>query len=185
MNQSEPGGLDPFGTDPAAFEAFYRDHLDRIYGFITRRVADPNLAADLTADVFVAAIESAHTYRKDRGSLTGWLFGVARNVVNAERRRTARALTVEHRIAGRRLLDDAEIARMEARIDAAADARRAYQAMDRLSEADRAVLELAALDGLALPDVAQVLGITPVAARVRLHRARRRIRDLLGPEGIG
>ncbi|WP_020663568.1 RNA polymerase sigma factor [Amycolatopsis benzoatilytica] len=183
MNQrSAPG---PFGSDPAAFEAFYRAHLDLVYGFVARRVSDPHLAADLTAEVFLAAIESAHTYQETRGSLTGWLFGVARNVVNAERRRAARALAVEHRISGRRLLDGAEIVRMEERIEAAATARRAYAAMDQLSEADRAVLELAALDGLSVADVAAVLNITAVAARVRLHRARRRIRDLLAPAAPG
>ena len=57
--------------------------------FIARRVSDPHLAADLTADVFLAAIQSAHKYRPDRGSPGAWLIGVARNVVNAEFRRAA------------------------------------------------------------------------------------------------
>ncbi|SDU38525.1 RNA polymerase sigma factor [Amycolatopsis keratiniphila] len=172
-----------FGTDPAAFEAFYRAHLDMVHGFVARRVPDPWLAADLTADVFVAVIESAHTFREDRGTPTGWLFGIARNVVNSERRRTARASTADRENTGRRLLDSAEICRLEDRIGAEAEARRVYRAMDRLPESERSVLELAALDGLSLSDVAGVLGISAVTARVRLHRARRRIRDLLDRTG--
>lgn len=75
--------------DPGAFEAFYREHVDAVLRFTTRRVPDPHLAADLTADVFLAAIDAAPTYRPERGEPRAWLFGVARNVVNAELRRTA------------------------------------------------------------------------------------------------
>jgi hypothetical protein len=46
-------------TDPDAFERFYREHVEAVQRFVARRVDDPYLAADLTADVFVAAIESA------------------------------------------------------------------------------------------------------------------------------
>jgi len=50
------------GTDRVAFEAFYRAHFDEVLGFVTRRVADPYTAADLTADVFVRALEAAASY---------------------------------------------------------------------------------------------------------------------------
>src|SRR5882757_3632156 len=43
--------------DPGAFEAFYREHVEGVQRFVARRVDDPHLAADLTADVFLAAIE--------------------------------------------------------------------------------------------------------------------------------
>jgi DNA-directed RNA polymerase specialized sigma24 family protein len=46
-------------SDPDAFERFYREHVDAVQRFVARRVDDPYAAADLTADVFVAAIESA------------------------------------------------------------------------------------------------------------------------------
>ena len=39
------------GTDPAAFTQFYRAHVDDVTRFVVRRVADPHLAADLTAEV--------------------------------------------------------------------------------------------------------------------------------------
>ncbi|MEV0594531.1 RNA polymerase sigma factor [Nonomuraea cavernae] len=89
--------------DPAALEAFYRRHIDAVMRFVVRRVSDSHLAADLTADVFLAAVDSAHTYRPGRGSELGWLYGVARNVVAAQYRRTAREAEVNSRIAGRRL----------------------------------------------------------------------------------
>ena len=76
--------------DPAAFEEFYRRYVPEVTRFIARRVDDAYLVGDLTADVFLAVIEYAHTYRPDRGSLIGWVFGVAHRVLAAERRRAER-----------------------------------------------------------------------------------------------
>jgi RNA polymerase sigma-70 factor (ECF subfamily) len=56
--------------------------------------------------------------------------------------------------------------------------------MDRLSSNERAVLELVALDGLEVSEAARVLGIRPVAARVRLHRARSHMQRELGPGDV-
>ncbi|MGI5201239.1 RNA polymerase sigma factor [Spirillospora sp. CA-108201] len=75
------------GRDPAQFEKFYRRHVEAVDRFVARRVDDPHTGADLTAEVLPAVIESAHTYRPAAGSEVGWLDGVARNVVAAERRR--------------------------------------------------------------------------------------------------
>ena len=56
--------------------------------------------------------------------------------------------------------------------------------MARLSDDERAVLELIALDGLTVTDAAQVLGVQPVTARVRLHRARRTVRAYIDSEPV-
>ncbi|ASO18446.1 RNA polymerase sigma-70 factor (ECF subfamily) [Actinoalloteichus hoggarensis] len=173
------GDLIRISHDQDAFEAFYRTHVDAVQRFIVRRVDDPHLAADLTAEVFLAVIRSAHTYQARRGNEAAWLFGVARNVVSADRRRRARGTAVVSRIAGRALVDEDDIAALVDRIDAAASARRLARGMQGLSDGERAVLELTALDGLSISDAAKALGISSVAARVRLHRARRRMRGHL------
>jgi RNA polymerase sigma-70 factor (ECF subfamily) len=167
--------------DPDVFEAFYREHLDAVQRFVARRVSDPYLAADLTADVFLAAIDSAPSYRPSRGQPIGWLYGVARNVVAAEHRRSARERRALSRIpASAELIDPDDLPRLHERIDAEAEARQLYAAMDQLSAGDRAVLELVALDGLEVREAAQALGIRPVTARVRLHRTRRTLQNELG-----
>jgi RNA polymerase sigma factor (sigma-70 family) len=156
--------------------------VEAVQRFVARRVDDPYLAADLTADVFLAAIDSAHTYRPDRGEPIAWLYGVARNVVAGERRRAARAGRAGRRIpAIAELIDAADLADLHARIDAGAVARSLYAAMGRLSDGERAVLELVALEELSASEAARALGIRPVTARVRLHRARRLLREELGP----
>jgi RNA polymerase sigma-70 factor (ECF subfamily) len=162
-------------TDPETFERFYRTHVEAVQRFIARRVDDPYLAADLTADVFVAAIESARTYRRSRGEPTAWLFGIARNVVADERRRNAKELRTAGRFRGRALLDEDDLAALHERIDGESAARELHVQLERLPQGERAVLELVAVDGLSVGEAARALGIGGVAARVRLHRARRRL----------
>ncbi|GAA3032415.1 RNA polymerase sigma factor [Streptosporangium longisporum] len=177
LRQTVPASI---ASDPEAFEAFYRRHFDAVTRFLARRTQDPHTVADLTAEVFLAVLDSAHTYRPDRGSEIAWLYGVARNTLLAERRRSARELRAAGRISGHRLLESDDVARMEERIDAESPARRALEAMAALPEKDRALLELVAVDGLTPAEAAAVLGIRQGTARVRLHRARRSIRQVPG-----
>lgn len=181
MSSSKADDVRRIGTDPIAFEAFYRMHVEAVERFVVRRVPVPHRAADLTAEVFLAAIESADGYRPSRGAPVAWLYGVARNVLAADRRRQARELDAAYRFSGRRLLDEDDIARLEDRIDAEAHASELYLALDRLSEGERAVLELVSVDGLTMQEAARALGIRPVTARLRLHRARHRLQGRLGP----
>lgn len=162
--------------DPDLFEEFYRRHFDAITRFVARRVTDPHTVADVTAEVFLAAIDSADSYRPGRGSEAAWLYGIARNLVGAETRRTARQAALGARIAGRRLLDADDIARLEEQLDAEAAGRRALAALAGLPQGERALLELITVDQLTLPEAASALGLRQVTARVRLHRARKALR---------
>jgi len=167
--------LDRIAREPDALEAFYRDHVEAVQRFVARRVSDPHVAADLTADVFLAAVDSAATYDPSRGPVVAWLYGVGRNAIAAEARRRARELHAVRRIEGRRLLDPGSLARIEERLDAERESRRLYRAIAELSAGDRALLELVSLDGLSVADAARVLGVKPATARVRLHRSRARV----------
>jgi RNA polymerase sigma factor (sigma-70 family) len=161
--------------EPGSLEAFYRDHLEVVRRFVARRVSDPHTAADLTADIFVAAIDSCRTYDPDRGSVAAWLCGVGRHVLAAQARQRCRGEAVARRIHGARMLDEDAMARVEERLDAEREARRVYRAVGALSDCDQALFELVALDGLSISDAARALGVKPATARVRLHRARARV----------
>ncbi|GAA2276946.1 RNA polymerase sigma factor [Streptomyces hawaiiensis] len=162
--------------DPRLFEEFYRRHVDAVLRFVARRVDDPHTAADLTAEIFLAVLDSAGTYRPHLGSETAWLYGIARNVVSSERRRIARETERDLRISGRRLLEPDDIARIEDKLDAESPGRRVLAALARLPEGERAVMELIAVDQLTVTEAAAALGIRQVTARVRLHRARKALR---------
>ena len=144
--------LDRIAREPDALEAFYRDHVEAVQRFVARRVSDPHLAADLTADVFLAAVDSAASYDSGRGPVVAWLYGVGRNAIAAEARRRARELHAVRRIEGRRLVDGAALARIEERLDAERESRRLYRA---ISTRGPRLLELVA-HGLSIADAASL-----------------------------
>lgn len=167
------------GRDPDALEAFYREHLEAVQRFVARRVDSPEDAADLTAEVFLAAIHASRDYRGDAAAPLAWLYGIARRVVASHNRSTARALRAVRRIDARELLDDEATDRIVARIDSQRAVRAVYRSLAGLSERQRAVVELVAVDGLPLVEAAAALGISAGNARVHYHRARRRLAHVL------
>lgn len=169
-------GVATIGIDPEALERFYREHVASVQRFVARRVSSPHLAADLTAEVFLAAIDSAAGYRSDLGHPRAWLFGIARNTLAMHVRREVRESRAIGRIQGRRLLDPDAIERAIERIDAERESRDLLRALDDLDEGQRAVVELVAVDGLTAAEAGAVLGLSSGAVRVRLHRARARLR---------
>ena len=174
-----PAGIPAVDRDPDAFEAFYREHLPWVRRFVARRVDDPHTAADLTADIFLAVVDGAAGYRAASGAPVAWLAGIARNVVADHFRRRVRESRANARVSGRALLDDASLERIVNRIDGERMTRELYRSLASLPENQRAVVELVALDGLSLSDAARALGITAGTARVRYHRARTRLQDVL------
>lgn len=174
-----PPDIPEIGRDPDALEAFYREHLPWVRRFVARRVDDPHTAADLTADIFLAAIDGAGGYRADRGSPSAWLAGIARNVVAGHHRRRTREGRAHARISGRALLDEHSAELLSDRIDGERLAREVYLSLEALPDSQRAVVELVAVDGLSLTEAARALGISAGSARVRYHRARARLQDVL------
>jgi RNA polymerase sigma factor (sigma-70 family) len=175
----EPSVVRAAGQDRGAFEALYRATVDDVIGFFARRVIDPQVVADLTADVYLAALASVHTYSAARGSPRAWLFGIARHVLSGHRRAGLSERERQRRVEGRRLLDDHDVDRLVERIDAQRSRHRLYAALAALPDGERAIFELVAVDGLVPAEAAAVLGIRAATGRVRLHRARRTLRASL------
>lgn len=173
---TDPADVTAIGRDPAALEVFYRRHVADVTRFVARRISDPHTVDDLTTEVFLAAIDAAGRYQAGRGSPRAWLLGIARNVVAAEWRRHAGERDKARRAGGHRHLDGDDIVRLEEQIDAQRAARGLHAKLSVLPERLRSVIELVDLDGLSLAEAAAALGIRDGAARVRLHRARRRLK---------
>jgi RNA polymerase sigma-70 factor (ECF subfamily) len=81
--------LERAAQDPEAFGLFYRRHERAVIGYFMRRTGDAELAADLTAETFAAALESACRYEPAGTPASAWLFGIARHKLMraSERRR--------------------------------------------------------------------------------------------------
>jgi RNA polymerase sigma factor (sigma-70 family) len=163
-------------TGPGALQEFYRRHVAKVMGMGARRFSNPEDVADFVATVFMEVLRSAGGFDPQRGGAVSWLYGLAGNVATGMYRQQARSTDARVRLSGRALLDADDYARVEERIDAAATLRHVYEAMQQLGDADRRLLELIAVDGLSTGEAADALKITHVAVRVRLLRARHRLR---------
>lgn len=102
ITTGEARGIPTIATQPAEFEAFYREHICFVRLYLARRTEDPFLIADLTADVFLSAIRSAGTHTRDLGPPRAWLTGIARNIVADRRQSRAREDAAARRLHGRR-----------------------------------------------------------------------------------
>lgn len=153
------------------FSRIYREQGRAVLAYALRRVEDREDAADVVAETFLIA------WRR-LGEVPGgeearlWLYAVARRVIanlqRTERRRTRLGLRL------------AESLRTElATHPGPGEATEVLRAMAGLNDGDRELLLLVSWEGLAPGEAAKVLEISSLAARSRLHRARRRLRDLL------
>jgi RNA polymerase sigma-70 factor, ECF subfamily len=165
--------------EPEALEVFYRRHVESITKFASRRCANPDEVVEIVSVVFLEVIDSAASYDHRRGPVRPWLFGIAVRCLADLRRKRSRALDAEKRLGGFVRLSEDDIARAEARIDAGRLAPRLREAMGTLTERERELFLLVKGDELTVTEAARALGISPVAGRVRLARARRKLQGAL------
>ncbi len=157
--------------EPAALEQVYAEEKAGIYGFLLRLSGDRHCAADLFQNVWLKLARHAAALRPD-SNVRAWLYTVARREYLSLRRAQALDLSrvlvlgLEPRDAPADAAADGDLAALKA-------------GLDRLGEADREVLLLSVAEGLEARAAAEILGISTVALRQRLARARRRLARLL------
>jgi RNA polymerase sigma factor (sigma-70 family) len=173
------------GSDPAALEAFYRRHVAAVAAFVARRVRDADAVADVVSNTFLAAIRGAEGFDPGRSpdSARFWMLGIARREIAEHHSSAGRQDALARRARGRRQLSDDETARIDELIDAQRLAPEIQVALDELSPAVRDAFVLVAVDGVPQTAAAGVLGISHVALRARLTRARLHLRRRL--QGVG
>lgn len=185
MRLGEPDGdgalLVRAARDIAAFEAIYVRYVRRVTAFAARRCTSADDVADVVAQTFFRLIEASARYQPERAEPAPFVLGIAANVVREMERGRHRQRALVTRLTGRDLLDGDESERIEAAIDAAHQARGLSDALDAISPAEQQMLRLVAA-GRTPGQAAMDLGISPGAARVRLARARRRVRSRFSDE---
>ena len=160
----------------ALFEATYRD----VRGYVHRRGVTHGRADDVVADTFLVAWRRLDEV--PRHDPLPWLLAVARNLWRNERRRQARHGEFVRRLA---TIPPSPAPAAEDPAVAAEDGA-VFAALATLPEPDRELLLLVAWEGLTVAGAARVLGCSPGAARVRLHRARGRLaRELTARQAGG
>jgi RNA polymerase sigma factor (sigma-70 family) len=136
------------------------------------------VVADLTADTFVAVISGFGSFDPRKGTARAWVFGIARRVYAAYCEAYSKQQHQLRRLAGRRDLDPDQIEELLSRIDAERAGRELVAALATLPERDRAVIELVDIAGLSPKEAAAAVGLRPGTLRMRLTRARARLRKL-------
>lgn len=159
--------------DPGAWTAIYERFSGPIFRFLTHQVADRGVAEDLTAGVFLEAIEAAPRFAGDESALRAWLFRIARHNLIDHFRRTRRSRTRPIEETG-----DEELARAGAEDPEESALRnlergRVLAAIDKLSADQREVVLLRLAGGLTSSEIAGLLGKTTGAVKALQHRAMR------------
>ena len=149
------------------FRLMFAGHHPAIFAYAARRVGRSD-AADVAAETFTVAWRRIRRVPDEPDTLP-WLYGVARNVVA----NTRRSLRRRDRLDARLSADPSPVARSVEADDIV------LEAVAGLDPRDREILTLAAWEGLGTREIASVLGCSPNAAAVRLHRARRRLTAVL------
>ena len=100
--------------DPEAFGVFYARHERLVLGYFMRRIREPELAADLAAETFAAALIGAKRFRGGGVPASAWLIGIARNILSGSLRRTRVEDKARRRLGMEPLvLDDELLTRIE------------------------------------------------------------------------
>jgi RNA polymerase sigma-70 factor (ECF subfamily) len=155
------------------FEAMFRQHYGAVLRYATRRVGTDG-ANEIVAETFLTAWRR---FDQVPDPSLPWLYGTARRLVANELRRRARAARLGERIQAQPRPESADPAELvPQRLLVAA-------ALESLSERDREVLRLTEWEQLGPAEVAVVLGCSNAAAKVRVHRARKRFGLAIGAIG--
>lgn len=164
-------------ADRAAFDVLYRRYLDRVYAYAFYQLGDHHDAEDATERTFMAALAALPSFRTDGAGFRAWLFRIAHNTVANARRTRHRRRTEPMPEGFERPAPNADPAGLVAQAD---ETRRVLAALAALPDERRQVVLLRFVDGLSSREIGEVLGRSPGAARVLLHRALRDLADLLG-----
>ncbi len=156
------------------FEGLFRSHAGAVRGYALRRT-DPDEAEDVVAETFLIAWRR---FDDIPANAAPWLLGVARRVLSNRRRSDRRVLSLSDRLAERERRKPSGTGDTDLRLTIEA-------ALERLPEKEREALRLLAWEGLSTVEAATVLGCTRATLAVRMHRARRRLADIIDGQIAG
>ncbi|MDX8031653.1 sigma-70 family RNA polymerase sigma factor [Lentzea sp. BCCO 10_0856] len=159
------------------FAELFDEHAHPLHRYLARRVG-VDVADDLVSETFLAAMRAKETYDPEKGSVVGWLYGIATNLLRGHAKRETRLL----RTAERYGIDLGVAETLEhtvvTRIDARAHLRRIAGALAKMQNSDRDLLLLVSLAGLSVQEAAEALDLNPGTARSRLHRLRAKLKEV-------
>jgi RNA polymerase sigma factor (sigma-70 family) len=166
--------------DAASFERFYVRHVDALLGYFARRTRDAELAADLTAETFAAALAARRRYRAEKGAAAAWLYGIAmKKLADAQRRGY-----VERRAQRRLGMEPIELTGDDvARIERLGADETATLLVAALPCDQREAIVAHVVDERGYGEIASELHTSEAVVRKRVSRGLRTVRQRIGGRG--
>ena len=161
--------------DTRAFEALYREHVDRVYGLCLRMTGNVSEAEDCAQEAFIQAWNKLAKFRGDSAFGT-WMHRIAVNAVLGRIRKSKREQD--------RIQAVAETASSPVSLGDSGELRDLSEAIDRLPEGARHVFVLNAVYGYSHEESSNMLGIAVGTSKAQLHRARRLLAQQLEDQGF-
>ena len=171
VEQAQDGDLDAFGR---IYDLLY----DRIYAFVLHQVGSRTHAEDITAGVFVGALEKLEGFSWRGAGFTAWLYRIARNDVVDHFRRHGRNL--KELAVMEEALELPSDVRVDEMVESAWSELELIQAVRRLSDDQRQVVLLRLVGNLSNRQIGKVVSKSEGAVKALQHRALQNLRKMLG-----
>ena len=166
--------------DSRAFRRVFEIYRDRVYALCCHMAGNSSDAEDLTQEIFIQAFRSIGSFRAESAFGT-WLYRIAANrCVSEARKRRPRFKSVEE-MAERNSVPLARGPNPEEELARKELVQRAEEAVAALPESQRLLFVLGTQMGMKYRDIGDIVDISEDAVKVRIHRARKRVRDALKP----
>ena len=178
MFMAEPSDAELLtASDTRSFELFYRRNFEAVLGFFARRTRDPELAADLAAETFAAALIARRRFRQGQGRADSWLFSIAYHKLADAQRRGAAEDRARRRLGMERIeLTDGDLARIEQ----LADENQAQASVDGLPPDQGDAIRAHVLRGRSYADIARSQHTSEAVVRKRVSRGLAVLRSRMG-----
>lgn len=164
-------------SDPTAFGELYDRHFEQIYRFVFSRTRHQSAAEDVTSEVFMKALRGLPRYQDTGRPFSAWLYQIAVNAIADKYRSTRPTQDLE---------DARDLAAQGPGVDeittARDELRRIWTVVETLPLAQRTAMVLKFQEDMKIEDIAAVMGKTPGAVKLLVHRGVTTVRSRIGAQ---
>ena len=165
--------IDKAKSDPACFEVIYNNHFSSIYFFVFKRVADMEVAADLTSEVFLNALTHLRKFKHTGAPFGSWLMRIAHNEVSSYYRKSARQRQF--------IVTNQNLGHFQE--ETSLNLEDLYQqlsvAIQQLKTDGLELIELRFFEGRSFKEIGVILNLTENNAKVRTYRALDKLKRII------
>ncbi|WP_020527354.1 RNA polymerase sigma factor [Flexithrix dorotheae] len=159
--------------DTKKFRVLYQRYFKQIFQFIFNRVGEYELTSDLSSQVFLKALTNLSKYRHQKLPFSAWLFRIAINEVNQFYRKNKKQRKV---VLDETLIQQLKVAKPDENLEYFKE--KLSNILQKLSPKEIQIIELRYFTDASFKDISQILNISESAAKVRVHRLIKKIKDL-------